>query len=384
MYLIPRLIGVGIYALLLIIVYYLIPRTKRWSIPLNIYTIALALMGFFYVPMDGSDLTRIYPVLQLYAQYALDDPESWGIIMASGTPMAALYYHVLSNLGDERWLPFVNACLTYGLCFALLKSICKRRQVLKKDIALVLLFFMSRGLLMMTIANIRTMLSMAIVAYCIYKILIEHKGGVKYFSLLIIAALIHAAGMAAVMVFIVYYVLKGNKGRNRLFTTLGVLIFVVVSYVYGRNYIHLAIDKGGDYLAYSQASTGYFYIWEFVLSLIVIFVTLFILLVYYLKINRKLGLEEYKKEREEYGAFMGFMLFFTLIDLVAIWIEFNIGWRLSWLIAILDMPLLLLILVSKRYPDTYKYRLRNLIKIISFVLLFIACVRGDLCSLKFV
>ena len=52
MYLIPRLIGVGIYALLLIIVYYLIPRTKRWSIPLNIYTIALALMGFFYVPMD--------------------------------------------------------------------------------------------------------------------------------------------------------------------------------------------------------------------------------------------------------------------------------------------------------------------------------------------
>ena len=185
MYLIPRLIGVGIYALLLIIVYYLIPRTKRWSIPLNIYTIALALMGFFYVPMDGSDLTRIYPVLQLYAQYALDDPESWGIIMASGTPMAALYYHVLGNLGDERWLPFVNACLTYGLCFALLKSICKRRQVLKKDIALVLLFFMSRGLLMMTIANIRTMLSMAIVAYCIYKILIEHKGGVKYFSLLI-------------------------------------------------------------------------------------------------------------------------------------------------------------------------------------------------------
>lgn len=62
---------------------------------------------------------------------------------------------------------------------------------------------------------------------------------------MIIAALIHAAGMAAVMVFIVYYVLKGNKGRNRLFTTLGVLIFVVVSYVYGRNYIHLAIDKGG-------------------------------------------------------------------------------------------------------------------------------------------
>ena len=334
--------------------------------------------------MDGSDLTRIYPVLQLYAQYALDDPDSWTAIMASGTPMAALYYHVLGNLGDERWLPFVNACLTYGLCFALLKAICKRKQVLKKDIALVLLFFMSRGLLMMTIANIRTMLSLAIVAYCIYKLLVERKRGIKYFPLLIVAALIHTVGMAAVMIFIIYYILKGSKGRNRLFTTLGAFIFVVVSYVYGRNYIYLAIDKGENYLAYSQASTGYFYIWEFILSLIVIFVTLFILFVYYLKINRKFGLEEYKKEKEDYSAFVRFMLFLTLSDLAAIWIEFNIGLRLSWLIAILDMPLLLLILVSKRCPDTFKYRLRNLIKIVSFTLLFIACVRGDLCSLKFV
>lgn len=237
---------------------------------------------------------------------------------------------------------------------------------------------------MVTIANIRTMLSIAIVAYCIYKILIEHKGSVKYFPLLIIAALIHTVGMAAVMVFIVYYMLKGNKGKNRLLTTLGALIFVVVAYVYGRNYIHLAIDKGTNYLYYSWASTGYFYIWEFILSLIVIFVTLYILFIYYLKMNRVSGLDVYKKEREDYSAFVGFMLFLTLIDLVAILIEFNIGWRLSWLIAILDMPLLLLILVSKRYPDTFKYRLRNLIKIVSFVLLFIACVRGDLCSLKFV
>ncbi|RGL80570.1 hypothetical protein DXC42_19420 [Butyricimonas virosa] len=98
MYLIPRIVGVGTYALLLIIVYYLIPRMKNWFISLDVYTIVLALMGFFYVPMDGSDLTRIYPVLQLYAQYALDDPDSWTAIMASGTPMAALYYHVLGNL----------------------------------------------------------------------------------------------------------------------------------------------------------------------------------------------------------------------------------------------------------------------------------------------
>ena len=236
----------------------------------------------------------------------------------------------------------------------------------------------------MTIANIRTMLSLAIVAYCIYKLLVERERGIKYFPLLIVAALIHTVGMAAVMIFIIYYILKGSKGRNRLFTTLGAFIFVVVSYVYGRNYIYLAIDKGENYLAYSQASTGYFYIWEFILSLIVIFVTLFILFVYYLKINRKFGLEEYKKEKEDYSAFVRFMLFLTLSDLAAIWIEFNIGLRLSWLIAILDMPLLLLILVSKRCPDTFKYRLRNLIKIVSFTLLFIACVRGDLCSLKFV
>ena len=363
MYLIPRIIGVGIYALLLIIVYYLIPRTKRWSIPLNIYTIALALMGFFYVPMSGSDLTRIYPVVHLYAEYVLNEQESWAAIMASGTPVAALYYHVVGNLGDDRWLPFINAFLTLGLCFTL---------------------FMSRGLLMMTIANIRTMLSMAIIALCIYKELVEHKSFIKYFPLLIIAALIHTAGIAAVMIFIVYYVLKGRKGRNRLFSSVGVIVLAVVAYTYGRVYIQVAIEKGIDYLSYSQASIGYFYIWEFVLSLTIIFITLYILSVYYLKINRVSGLDVYKKEKEDYRAFMGFMLFLTLIVLVAILIEFNIGLRLSWLIAILDMPLLLMIFISQRCPDAFKHKLRRLIKIVSFGLLFIACTRGDLCSLKFI
>lgn len=384
MYLIPRIVGVGTYALLLIIVYYLIPRTKRWSIPLNIYTIALALMGFFYVPMGGSDLTRIYPVVHLYAEYVLNEQESWTAIMASGTPVTALYYHVVGNLGDDRWLPFINAFLTFGLCFTLLKSIYERKIISKKDIALVLLFFMSRGLLMMTIANIRTMLSMAIIALCIYKELVEYKSFIKYFPLLIIAALIHTAGMAAVMIFIVYYVLKGRKGRNRLFSSVGVIVLAIVAYAYGRVYIQVAIEKGADYLSYSQASIGYFYIWEFVLSLIVLFITLYILSVYYLKINRVSGLDVHKKEKEDYRAFMGFMLFLTLIVLVAILIEFNIGLRLSWLIAILDMPLLLMIFISQRCPDTFKHKLRRLIKIVSFGLLFIACTRGDLCSLKFI
>ena len=71
MYLIPRIIGVSIYVLLLFVVYYLIPRIKGLSFQLNIYTIALALMGFFYVPMSGSDLTRIIPTMHSYADLLL-------------------------------------------------------------------------------------------------------------------------------------------------------------------------------------------------------------------------------------------------------------------------------------------------------------------------
>ena len=58
------------------------------------------------------------------------------------------------------------------------------------------------------------------------------------------------------------------------------------------------------------------------------------------------NVDKFSAEKEDYSAFVRFMLFLTLSDLAAIWIEFNIGLRLSWLIAILDMPLLLLILVS--------------------------------------
>ena len=286
MYLIPRIIGVSIYVLLLFVVYYLIPRIKGLSFQLNIYTIALALMGFFYVPMSGSDLTRIIPTMHSYADLLLLEVESWAVIMASGTPVAALYYHVIGNLGDDRWLSFINAFFTFGLCFALLKAMYKKMSVSKKDIALCLLFFMSRGLLMMTIANIRTMLAMAIIAYCIYQILIEHKRFIKYFPWLIIAALVHTAGMAAVMIFIAYYVLKGNTGKKRFFSSIGVMGIVSIAYVYGYSYIQAAISRGTNYLHASQASTGYFYIWEFFLSLIIILFTFYVLFIY-LKISKK-------------------------------------------------------------------------------------------------
>ena len=78
---------------------------------------------------------------------------------------------------------------------------------------------------------------------------------------MIIGVLIHTAGMAAVMIFIVYYVLKGRKGRNRLFSSVGVIVLAIVAYAYGRVYIQVAIEKGADYLSYSQASIGIFFIY---------------------------------------------------------------------------------------------------------------------------
>lgn len=382
MYLIPRIIGVGTYALLLFLVYYLIRRVKGLSIQLNIYTIALALMGFFYVPMGGSDLTRIIPTMHAYANLVITEAESWTIIMSTGTPIATLYYHFIGNLGDDRWLPFINAFLTFGLCFALLKAIYKKMEVSKKDIALVFLFFMSRGLLMMTIANIRTMLSMSIIAYCIYKILIERKKIINYFPWLIVASLVHTAGMAAVMIFVTYYILKGNVGKYRVFANFGILSLVFVVYIYGSAYIQAAITKGSNYLRESQASTGYFYIWEFFLSLIIIFITLHVLCFYYFKINRINKKDVCKIEKTTSGRFVGFMAFLTLIDLFAILIEFNVGLRLSWLVTILDMPLLLIIFTSRCYSN--KYKLKEIVFFVSLILLLIASARGDLCSLKFV
>lgn len=381
MYLVQRLIGVGVYALVLVMMFLLLSRVKQFKFLLSVYIFLLALLGFFYVPLSGSDLYRIQALLPFYANMSLE--RLFQEIISSSTPVAVLYYRIVGKLGDARFLPFITALISYGFSFGILKSIYNRhRNSIQYEIAVALLFFMSRGLLMMTIANIRTMLALSIVGFCIYKQLMEHQSFVKFFPLLIVAALIHNVALAAVLIYLTFYMVKGSSGRNKFLTAIEATSLFAAILVYGRRYIQLVVQKGGNYLSYVATSTGYFYIWEMLLSLAVLLITIIILTVYHTK-SRQNARFDGGKEKKNYSSFVSFITALTAFDTLAIFVEFNAGLRLSWLISILDMPLMIIFFRSVYIPDNTKAIWLKRIVFCSFVILFVACARGDLCSLKF-
>ena len=382
MYLGQRLIGVGVYAFCAIITYFFIPRIKGIRTNLNVYICLLGLMGFFYVPMSGADLSRAYATMHLYGNMSMR--EVWNVMLSHGSPTSVLYYHIIGRLGNDRLLPCITAVLTYGFIFSIIKSYYKNNEIEKKLVAISLLFFMSRGLLIATISNIRTMLALSLIAYSIYKVLYEKEDIVKYIVLMIVGALLHNVGLAAVLLFFVYYIIKGTKYRNRLLTLVESLVLVVGIFAYGKTYILSAINKGKNYLGYSQSNTGYFYIWEMVLSLIVILYTFIIIFCYYRNHCKVFYSSEEIEEKEGYSTFVGFVLALSIFSFVSIFIEFNLGQRLSYLLSILDIPLFMMILNSNRYSYQERAKIYNWLLFGSFLLMAIACTRGDLCSLKFV
>ena len=377
MYRFDRLIGVGTYFILVIFFYEAIIRVKGFKIHLNLYCLALAMMGFFYVPLSGSDLGRIISAMHAYTKMSWN--EIFNSMLTSSSPVGIVYYKLVGSLGDDRLLPFFSAIITYSLCFGILKVFYKKHDTYKSYIALSMLAFMSRGLLMMTIANIRSMLSLALIGYCIYMIMIENKSFVKYMILIVVGALIHNIGMLAMLLFFAYVLIRGTSERNKLLTLVEGIGFIGILFVYGRSYLLSAAEKGIDYLSYSRSSTGYFYLWEMLLSILSIVLVLIVIRMF---IRKKNTIAD-AVERTRYLKFVYFVACLAIVSFVLLFIEFNAGLRLSWLVSILEMPTIMLTFSKVDISGREYGNLYRVILLLSLVMLFIACARGDLCSLKF-
>lgn len=383
MYLIQRLTGVISYAFFAVLMYLMIPKVKGFRIHINFYILILALMGFLYIPLAGSDLFRIQDALELYTNMSIK--EIWNEMFSSSTPMAVLYYHIVGKLGDNRLLPFINSIITYGCSFGIIIGLYYKRDCRISDkhfFSLAIFFFMSRGLFMATIANIRSMLSLSIIALCVYKIIIEEKKFIKYIFLCILASLMHAVGLVAMILLIIFYIIRINNKQKIIVKGLEVIGLLIFGLYYGKLYINSAYDMGLAYIDASRSSTGYFYIWEFILSIIVLSITIIIALTYKLNIKKTVD-RNFFMDNKISTQFVDFILFLLMIDIGLFFVEFNIAYRLSWLITILDMPLIIILFKSNICLGVRKKGFYNFILIISFLMLFIACARGDLCSLKF-
>ena len=378
MYIVGRLLSLIIYAIILVAVCFIITNSqnkKKINCVLNLYIIILGIMGYFFIPHTGADLYRLLNTMKYYSNGDWSDIKYR--ILESSTPGTGLYFCLVGNLNNDHLLPAISAIITFSFCFYILKSESDDPDTKPVYIALALFVFMSRGLMMQIISNIRTIMALSICAFCVYKEFYKKKNLIAILPLYIIGASLHAMGQVIFLYRIIFLLIEKNKNPMQIcFRLVCTGAWLGVIWPFGQKYISALFEKGD---AYVSAQNGYNYIWEKILSAMSL-----LLLIYFLKI-----LSEQKKiqsdknlENESVLNLARYIYPLLFIDIIAFFVEFNFFQRLSWYMCILTMPLMLSVFKLVNDPQKEKVLRENTIAYCTFMLA-LACARGDLCSLKF-
>lgn len=378
-----RIIALLIYCILLLLSVFGITKLymKYIKFILISYLIGLSVMAFFYAPMPSADLYRLIPIMNWYAQMSIDELLDSIRNSNASTPGVAIYYYLIGQLGNDGFLAGITAFIVYSICFSILYDYYKRNKINKKHLALVLFLFMSRGLFLIIISNVRTGLSLAIAFWCVYQEMVNQRGILKNLPLYLIACSLHTIGQIVFVIRLFFeniYLHKNNiRIWNFIFSLILTLGIIYVGIKYG--VFEKLSGKANNYLIKFSTGTGYTYFWEALINWY--FIGIYI---YILKIRNKLLLYCDKKEGHnklnKIKAFISMLLF---IDVVAFFIEYNFFYRLEWFISMLYIPMLIIVFRISEEKQLYSAKLYNTIMLSSLFALLLECLRGDLCGLKF-
>ena len=212
------------------------------------------------------------------------------------------------------------------------------------------------------------MLAFSLVVRHIYAELYESKSILKSIPYYIVAALLHSASIP--LIGIRLFCSLFEKKRKAIGTVFSVLITVTVfgvAVMVGEDYIDASFDKASSYLKNDQ----YSYIWEHAIAV------LSLLVVLYLLINlRKKNPGLYIKDKSAIRI-LYVLLLFQIVTIMS----YTIFHRFVIVSSLLCIPIMLSYLTSEHEQTRVKSR-QNIV-IVSLIILFLACTRGNLCGYKF-
>ncbi len=365
-YVVERLTGVIVYAVLLGIMFLFLKRSKShrsFKTILNTYLVLLCVMAFFYIPGPNADLYRWREITRNWHLVPFDT--FWdNYIEHTAHPAAYLMMYLCSFTQTDGVLPALCALIFFGNTFAILKDLHKRHGRSADSLAYTLFLFMATGVFLEVISGVRCMVSLSILARCFYKELYNKRSILWNVPFWIIASLIHSMAVILVLVRLAFILFQE---RRILRLVLNIVIAVVVAAVlsrYGGVYITAAFDKAEGYL---QDSDAYSYVWEWVLGGILAAVLLAQLIRNY---KYSHGLDGSRK-----------ILWFNALLMLIVVIfctEYNTFHRMTTVSLLMSIPV-----VSMNLDlDAKVYKKQNLF-LISILILALACVRGNLCGYKF-
>ncbi len=388
-----RLSGVLVYVLVILCGYNRILHTADSKKLKGVFTglcIVLGIMGFIYVPGHAADLCEWQNMYEHYwAGYDLIGFIK-GPMLDSKTPVSYLLIFICESTGIHGILPGVVALVFFGFVFSVFRkisadctlktqaqvagnSLFKASAGQKSDttfcLALTFFFFMSSGCFLEAISGVRCFTALAIMAWCIYGELVGEKTLVKNLLWYVIACLMH---LATIPVFIVriLYVLVGQLGQRvpKISNYIVAVLTSIAGLAFGSRFLKYAVDKGVNYLS----NDIYTYIWEYIIGFMQLIIILLALFCY-----RKIKDEEDLKHLRPIAQFNAFM---CVIEVVFCF-EYTIFHRFILFSSIIILPVMYAVLQHHMQKEDYRYV--NLVRVLSVLMLALACVRGNLCGYKF-
>ena len=134
-----RIIGVSIYFLTLVIMCFLLIKSRKENVKkiLFIYSILLSLMGFFFVPNIHNDLYRVYETMN---EYSIIPFKSFfqNYVLKSSVTISLIYYWGIGQLKINGLLPFITSFIFYTNVFYIVEDYYKKNNItLSENIGII-------------------------------------------------------------------------------------------------------------------------------------------------------------------------------------------------------------------------------------------------------
>ena len=236
------------------------------------YALILAILGFFFKPAESVDLYRLWMVADYYKGLPFLDMAQRVFMDWSGAPLSHIYLASLYTI-NMHLIPALTAWLFYVNIFYIISNYSAKKNINHSVIALIVFFFMSRGIYGEVISGIRNMLAFSFIARCVYNEIYNNTSIIWNIPIYVLAALFHQAAFALIGIRFAFYALFENRGLKRILYTLALVLISVLFLSFFENIARSAIRTAEIYIN----NDIYAYVWEYILNSIYIILCLAVL-----------------------------------------------------------------------------------------------------------
>ena len=365
-YFAERAYSIIIYAVLAAGMFFWLQRkNSNIRVTLWVYTLILAGLAYFFKPAETLDLYRLWQVAATYKGLPLVEMVPKVIGDWGGFPLSHIYLAVLYNI-DLHLIPAVTALLFFMNIFYIIADYSTKKKINHAVVALVVFFFMSRGVYGEVLNGIRSMLAFSFIARCVYNEIYNQPGIIKNIPIYLLAAFFHQAALVLVGIRFGLYILFEKRGFSRVFYLLVLGVVSALFAVHFNDSIISTLNKADSYLSHQVYAYG----WEYALSSCYMLVCAWLLFYPYHH-------PDYSGPLKKLRKFVGSIFLICIVCMFS----FAIYDRYITFAGFVISPALLEIL-NNEWKMKRRFRYVTLV-IISVIILLFSGLRGDLNVIRF-